>query len=57
MEMLPPAPSVGDVPDDVSTIAYDSGDDTVDYEGDGGAHRNSPAVQAHDLRALAKLIY
>jgi len=37
MEMLAPAPSVGDVPDDVSTVAYDSGDETVDYKGDGGA--------------------
>ena len=37
MEMLAPAPSVGDVPDDVSTIAYYSGDETVDYEGDGDA--------------------
>ena len=35
MELLPPAPSVGDVPDDVSTVAYDSGDETVDYKGDG----------------------
>jgi len=35
--MLAPAPSVGDVPDDVSTVAYDSGDETVDYKGDGGA--------------------
>ena len=35
MEMLAPAPSVGDVPDDVSTVAYDSGDETVDYKGDG----------------------
>ena len=34
MELLPPAPSVGDVPDDVSTVAYDSGDETVDYKGD-----------------------
>ena len=42
--MLPPAPSVGEVPEDDETAPYDhsgdpflDGDETVDYEGDGGA--------------------
>ena len=35
--MQQPAPSVGDVPDDVSTVAYDSGDETIAYPGDGDA--------------------
>ena len=42
MEMQPPAPSVGDVPEDDETAPYDhsndpflDGDVTVDFEGDG----------------------
>jgi len=48
MEMLPPAPSVGDVPEDDETAPYDhsndpflDGDATVDYEGDGDAGTTS----------------
>jgi len=44
MEMLAPAPSVGDVPEDDETAPYDhsgdpflDGDETADYEGEGGA--------------------
>jgi len=48
MEMLPPAPSVGDVPEDDETAPYDhsgdpflDGDATVDYEGDGDERTTS----------------
>ena len=44
MELPPPAPSVGEVPEDDETAPYDhsgdiflDGDETVDFEGDGGA--------------------
>ena len=44
MELLPPAPSVGDVPEDDETVPYDhsgdpflDGDATVDFEGDADA--------------------
>ena len=60
MEMLAPAPSVGEVPDDDETAPYDhsgdpflDGDETVAYpsEGDGGAgatcRRRAPAAARH----------
>ena len=56
MEMLPPAPSVGDVPDDDETAPYDhsgdpflDGDATVDYEGDGDARTASSRFKTNPV--------